>query len=31
LLEGMLMLQAKIKTENMKNKVFPVDGFDEGL
>jgi NADH-quinone oxidoreductase subunit B len=31
LLEGMLMLQAKIRTESMKNKVFPIDGFDEGL
>jgi hypothetical protein len=27
----MLMLQAKIKTESMKAKVFPIDGFDEGL
>src|SRR3990170_3274078 len=25
LLEGMLMLQAKIRTESMKNKVFPID------
>ena len=24
-------LQAKIKTESMNNKVFPIDGFDEGL
>ena len=31
LLEGMLMLQAKIRTESMKNKIFPIDGFDEGL
>ena len=31
LLEGMIMLQAKIKTESMKNKIFPIDGFDEGL
>jgi NADH-quinone oxidoreductase subunit B len=31
LLEGMLMLQDKIRTESMKNKVFPIDGFDEGL
>ena len=23
-------LQAKIKTESMKAKVFPIDGFDEG-
>ena len=30
LLEGMIMLQQKIKTENMAKKVNPVDGFDEG-
>jgi NADH-quinone oxidoreductase subunit B len=29
-LEGMIMLQQKIKTENMAKKVNPVDGFDEG-
>jgi len=27
----MLMLQKKIKTENRKHKVNPIDGFDEGL
>jgi len=27
----MIMLQAKIRTESMKNKIFPIDGFDEGL
>ena len=31
LLEGMIMLQKKIKKENMKHKVNPIDGFDEGL
>ena len=31
LLEGMLMLQDKIRTENMKHKKNPIDGFDEGL
>jgi len=31
LLEGMIMLQEKIKKENMKHKVNPIDGFDEGL
>ena len=31
LLEGMIMLQKKIKTENMKSKPNPIDGFDEGL
>ena len=31
LLGGMLMLQDKIRTENMKHKVNPIDGFDEGL
>ena len=31
LLEGMLMLQDKIRTENMKHKENPIDGFDEGL
>ena len=31
LLEGMLMLQDKIRTENMKQKKNPIDGFDEGL
>ena len=30
LLQGMLMLQDKIRTENMKEKENPVDGFDEG-
>ena len=30
LLEGMLMLQDKIRTENMKHKINPIDGFDEG-
>ena len=30
LLEGMLMLQDKIRTESMKHKVNPIDGFDEG-
>jgi NADH-quinone oxidoreductase subunit B len=30
LLEGMIMLQNKIKTENMKHKINPIDGFDEG-
>jgi NADH-quinone oxidoreductase subunit B len=30
LLEGMIMLQQKIKTENMAKKVNPIDGFDEG-
>ena len=30
LLEGMLMLQDKIRQESMKNKENPVDGFDEG-
>lgn len=30
LLEGMIMLQKKIKTENMSLKVNPIDGFDEG-
>ena len=31
LLEGMFMLQDKIRTENMKHKENPIDGFDEGL
>lgn len=31
LLEGMIMLQEKIKKENMKHKINPIDGFDEGL
>ena len=31
LLEGMLMLQDKIRTENMKKKVNPIEGFDEGF
>jgi NADH-quinone oxidoreductase subunit B len=31
LLEGMLMLQDKIRTESMKDKVNPIEGFDEGL
>jgi NADH-quinone oxidoreductase subunit B len=26
----MLMLQDKIRTESMKNKENPIDGFDEG-
>ncbi len=30
LLEGMLMLQDKIRTENMKHKKNPIEGFDEG-
>ena len=30
LLEGMIMLQDKIKKENMKHKINPIDGFDEG-
>ncbi len=30
LLEGMIMLQKKIKTENMSKKVNPIDGYDEG-
>ena len=30
LLEGMIMLQKKIETENMSKKVNPIDGFDEG-
>ncbi|MGB5323359.1 NADH-quinone oxidoreductase subunit B [Lutimonas sp.] len=30
LLEGMIMLQEKIKKENMKEKINPIDGFDEG-
>jgi NADH-quinone oxidoreductase subunit B len=25
------MLQDKIRTENMKHKKNPIDGFDEGL
>jgi len=30
LLEGMIMLQKKIETENMSKKINPIDGFDEG-
>ena len=30
LLEGMIMLQKKIRTESLKNKENPIDGFDEG-
>ena len=30
LLEGMIMLQKKIKIENMGKKVNPIDGYDEG-
>jgi NADH-quinone oxidoreductase subunit B len=30
LLEGMIMLQEKIRTENMSKKINPIDGFDEG-
>ena len=30
LFEGMIMLQDKIKKENMSNKINPIDGFDEG-
>ena len=30
LLEGMIMLQDKIKKENMSKKINPIDGFDEG-
>lgn len=31
LLEGMLMLQKKIKTEQMMDKKNPIDDFDEGI
>ena len=31
LLEGMLMLQDKIRTESIKGKKNPIEGFDEGL
>lgn len=31
LLEGMFLLQEKIRKENMKTKQNPIDGFDEGL
>ena len=31
LLEGMLMLQKKIKTEQMMGKKNPIDDFDEGI
>jgi NADH-quinone oxidoreductase subunit B len=30
LLEGLILLQKKIKTEHAKTKVNPIDGFDEG-
>jgi NADH-quinone oxidoreductase subunit B len=26
----MIMLQEKIRTENMKHKINPIDGFDKG-
>jgi NADH-quinone oxidoreductase subunit B len=31
LLEGMLMLQDKIRTEKMNEKINPIEGFDEGF
>ena len=31
LIEGMMLLQEKIRNESMKHKVNPIDGFDQGL